>query len=175
MGNVRDRAQCRDRLAQLTNQSENTASPSTIPSLPPIITSTAGSSDVTRTTCVVPASITTMPNGQPIEYKPKLALAEVYDKTGQYEQDGLSRPLTQGVTDMLFSAFYGGMAEASVTMALTVIATVDSAVSSFSHRPSPALLSTQLHPVVPPHVSHLRHVPFRTSVKLAHSGHDSPS
>jgi hypothetical protein len=29
------------------------------------------------------ASVTTMPDGRVIEYKPKLALAEVYDKTGQ--------------------------------------------------------------------------------------------
>ena len=31
------------------------------------------------------------------------------------------------------------------------------------------------HPVVAPHVSHFKHVPFRTSVKLAHSGQASPS
>jgi len=31
------------------------------------------------------------------------------------------------------------------------------------------------HPVVLPHVSHLRHVPFRTSVKFMHSEHISPS
>src|SRR3974390_153964 len=33
----------------------------------------------------------------------------------------------------------------------------------------------QLHPVVPPHVLHFRHVPFRTSVKFPHSPHASPS
>ncbi|MFI5012637.1 MAG: nucleotidyl transferase AbiEii/AbiGii toxin family protein [Hyphomicrobiales bacterium] len=33
----------------------------------------------------------------------------------------------------------------------------------------------QLHPVVAPHVSHFRHVPLRTSVKLAHSGQASPT
>src|SRR5262249_3858986 len=33
----------------------------------------------------------------------------------------------------------------------------------------------QLHPVVPPHVSHLRHVPLRTRVKLPHSPQASPS
>jgi hypothetical protein len=32
----------------------------------------------------------------------------------------------------------------------------------------------QLHPVVAPHVSHFRHVPFRTSVKLLHSEQASP-
>lgn len=31
------------------------------------------------------------------------------------------------------------------------------------------------HPVVLPQVSHFRHVPFRTSVKLAHSGQASPT
>jgi hypothetical protein len=31
------------------------------------------------------------------------------------------------------------------------------------------------HPVVLPHVSHLRHVPFRTIVKFWHSGQASPS
>ena len=31
------------------------------------------------------------------------------------------------------------------------------------------------HPVVLPHVSHLRHVPFLTSVKFRHSEHISPS
>lgn len=31
------------------------------------------------------------------------------------------------------------------------------------------------HPVVDPHVSHFMHVPFRTSVKLPHSEHISPS
>src|SRR6202790_3747494 len=35
--------------------------------------------------------------------------------------------------------------------------------------------SAQLHPVVPPHVLHLRHVPFRTSVKFPHSPQASPS
>jgi hypothetical protein len=33
----------------------------------------------------------------------------------------------------------------------------------------------QLHPVVLPHVSHFMHVPLRTSVKLPHSEHISPS
>lgn len=33
----------------------------------------------------------------------------------------------------------------------------------------------QLHPLVPPHVSHFRHVPLRTIVKFAHSGQGSPS
>jgi hypothetical protein len=32
----------------------------------------------------------------------------------------------------------------------------------------------QLHPVVVPHVSHFKHVPFRTMVKLLHSVHWSP-
>jgi hypothetical protein len=31
------------------------------------------------------------------------------------------------------------------------------------------------HPVVPPQVSHLRHVPLRTRVKLPHSPQASPS
>jgi hypothetical protein len=31
------------------------------------------------------------------------------------------------------------------------------------------------HPVVLPHVSHFKHVPFRTSVKFKHSEHISPS
>lgn len=35
--------------------------------------------------------------------------------------------------------------------------------------------STQLHPVVEPHVSHFRHVPFRTMVKFEHSGQASPT
>lgn len=34
---------------------------------------------------------------------------------------------------------------------------------------------TQLHPVVEPHVSHFKHVPLRTSVKLPHSPHESPT
>jgi hypothetical protein len=33
----------------------------------------------------------------------------------------------------------------------------------------------QLHPVVPPHVLHFKHVPFRTSVKFPHSPQASPS
>ena len=37
------------------------------------------------------------------------------------------------------------------------------------------MASTQLHPVVPPHVSHFKHVPFRTMVKFPHSGQDSPT
>ena len=37
------------------------------------------------------------------------------------------------------------------------------------------VLPAQLHPVVLPHVSHFRHVPFRTSVKFPHSGQLSPS
>src|ERR1700733_12952941 len=36
-------------------------------------------------------------------------------------------------------------------------------------------IAPQLHPVVAPQVSHLRHVPFRTMVKLPHSGQDSPT
>jgi hypothetical protein len=31
------------------------------------------------------------------------------------------------------------------------------------------------HPVVDPHVSHFKHVPFRTKVKFKHSEHISPS
>ncbi len=31
------------------------------------------------------------------------------------------------------------------------------------------------HPVVDPHVSHFKHVPFRTSVKFPHSPQASPS
>src|SRR6266568_655200 len=38
----------------------------------------------------------------------------------------------------------------------------------------PNHLSAQLHPVVAPHVSHFKHVPLRTRVKFAHSGHASP-
>jgi len=34
---------------------------------------------------------------------------------------------------------------------------------------------TQLHPLVPPHVSHFRQVPFRTSVKFPHEPQASPS
>src|ERR1700678_2964838 len=34
---------------------------------------------------------------------------------------------------------------------------------------------TQLHPVVPPQVSHFKHVPLRTMVKLPHSGQASPT
>jgi hypothetical protein len=34
---------------------------------------------------------------------------------------------------------------------------------------------TQLHPLVPPHVSHFRHVPFLRSVKLPHEPQASPS
>ena len=36
-------------------------------------------------------------------------------------------------------------------------------------------LAPHEHPVVPPHVSHLRHVPLRTRVKLPHSPQASPS
>jgi hypothetical protein len=39
------------------------------------------------------------------------------------------------------------------------------------HEPS----SVHEHPVVPPQVSHFRHVPLRTIVKLPHSGQDSPT
>ena len=41
----------------------------------------------------------------------------------------------------------------------------------------PVILSSvcQLHPVVLPQVSHLRQVPFLTSVKLPHSPQASPS
>ena len=34
--------------------------------------------------------------------------------------------------------------------------------------------SRQLHPLVPPHVSHFKHVPFRTKVKLPQDSHASP-
>ncbi|MBD0327766.1 MAG: curli production assembly/transport component CsgG [Pyrinomonadaceae bacterium] len=52
------------------------------------------------------APITTMPDGRVISVKPRVALAEILDKTGQYEQEGLSRPLSQGVTEMLYSALH---------------------------------------------------------------------
>ena len=52
------------------------------------------------------AAITILPDGSPIEQLPKIAIADIADKTGQYEEDGLSRPLTQGVTEMLYSALY---------------------------------------------------------------------
>ena len=45
-------------------------------------------------------------------------------------------------------------------------------------RRSPATLSAfpaQLHPVVVPHVMHLRHVPFLTIVNWPQSRHGSPS
>ncbi len=35
--------------------------------------------------------------------------------------------------------------------------------------------ATQLHPVVPPQVSHFKQVPLRTMVKLPQSGQDSPT
>ena len=35
--------------------------------------------------------------------------------------------------------------------------------------------TAQLHPLVDPHVSHLRQVPFRTIVKLWHSEQETPS
>lgn len=35
--------------------------------------------------------------------------------------------------------------------------------------------NSQLHPVVPPQVSHFRQVPLRTRVKFMHSGQASPS
>jgi hypothetical protein len=38
-----------------------------------------------------------------------------------------------------------------------------------------AVCVDQLHPVVLPHVSHFMQVPLRTSVKLPHSEHISPS
>ena len=41
--------------------------------------------------------------------------------------------------------------------------------------PSCGEYHAQLHPVVPPQVSHFRHVPLRTMVKLPHSGQDSPT
>jgi len=34
---------------------------------------------------------------------------------------------------------------------------------------------SQLHPLVDPHVSHFKHVPFLTIVKLWHSEHEMPS
>jgi hypothetical protein len=40
---------------------------------------------------------------------------------------------------------------------------------------APTHPSHQLHPLVDPQVSHLRHVPFLTSVKLPHDPHASPS
>ena len=40
---------------------------------------------------------------------------------------------------------------------------------------SSALSESQEHPLVLPHVSHFRHVPFRTIVKLKHSVHETPS
>ena len=39
----------------------------------------------------------------------------------------------------------------------------------------PRLAAPQLHPVVPPHVLHFRHVPLRTKVKFPHSPQASPS
>lgn len=40
---------------------------------------------------------------------------------------------------------------------------------------TPKSRNIQLHPVVEPHVLHFKHVPFRTSVKLPHSPHESPT
>lgn len=42
----------------------------------------------------------------------------------------------------------------------------------------PGLFTPRLayeHPLVEPHVSHFKHVPFRTIVKFWHSGHETPS
>jgi hypothetical protein len=39
----------------------------------------------------------------------------------------------------------------------------------------PGVVESQLHPVVLPHVSHFRHVPFLTIVKFEHSGQASPT
>ena len=41
--------------------------------------------------------------------------------------------------------------------------------------PNTCVCAPQLHPLVPPQVSHLRQVPLRTSVKLPHSRQLSPS
>ena len=42
-------------------------------------------------------------------------------------------------------------------------------------QPSDPQLSDQLQPLVPPHDTHLRHVPLRTSVKAPQPPHGSPS
>ena len=45
-----------------------------------------------------------------------------------------------------------------------------------NYRPLPSFIGTSYeHPVVLPQVSHFMQVPLRTSVKLAHSLHISPS
>jgi hypothetical protein len=60
---------------------------------------------------------------------------------------------------------------------VTVMAGLDPATTLSAATPGAAGVGyePQLHPVVDPQVSHFKHVPFRTSVKFAHSGQDSPS
>ena len=76
---------------------------------------------------------------------------------------------------------------------LEALAAIEAAeASSDGHNFSPQILLTSMvtteffftptfvtpiheHPVVPPHVLHFKHVPFRTSVKFPHSPQASPS
>ena len=48
-------------------------------------------------------------------------------------------------------------------------------IGVWNSAPTNRRIADQLHPVVLPHVSHFKQVPFLTSVKLLHSGQASPS
>lgn len=46
-------------------------------------------------------------DGRPLgNGRPVFAIGEITDRTGQYEDEGLSRPLTQGVSEMVYSAMH---------------------------------------------------------------------
>jgi hypothetical protein len=57
---------------------------------------------------------------------------------------------------------------------LDLVRNIGSYAQNFGSR-TKKIPSTQLHPLVAPHVSHFRQVPFLTIVKLPHSEQASPS
>lgn len=71
----------------------------------PVFTYAVTSNETPYSVCLgTLRQVTHTATGTPINALPTFAVGDVTDKTGQYEEDGLGRPLTQGVTDMLYSA-----------------------------------------------------------------------
>lgn len=92
------------------------------------------------------------------------------------EQDGLLMKLTRGFKPSNWaSAYCELLGDFWACWMLAVQGVPVAAAGGGCVDASCRLLLFHEHPVVLPHVSHFKHVPFRTSVKFWHSGQASPT
>ncbi len=77
------------------------------PGVEPEFTFPVTDNDTPYSRCLKGLRDVTEINGRPLGNGfPVFAIGEISDRTGQYEDDGLSRPLSQGVSEMVYSAMH---------------------------------------------------------------------